>query len=68
MRWKRKGAQVRPAEQFEAAARAQDPLRYTRSRTRRRGWHKVRGLRGGQFQGHRAEDIYTPEEICGIAG
>jgi hypothetical protein len=62
-----RGAQVRPAEQFEAAARAQDPLRYTQqneaARMAQSPWAP-----GGQFQGHRAEDIYTPEEILASQG
>jgi hypothetical protein len=62
-----RGWQVRPEEVFQAAARAQDPVRYEQEQRQayldRNPWGP-----GGQFEGHRAADIYTPEEILASQG
>jgi hypothetical protein len=62
-----RGWQVRPEEVFQAAARAQDPVRYAQEQRQAYLDTNPWGP-GGQFAGHRAADIYTPEEILASQG
>jgi hypothetical protein len=59
-------AQVRPAEEYEAQAKAQDPVKFAQQR-REAGLADPFGA-GGYFEGRRAADIMTPEEIMASQG
>jgi hypothetical protein len=60
-------AQVRPAEEYEAQAKAQDPVKFAQQQYQARlasdPW-----AAGGQFAGKSAADIMTPEEIMASQG
>jgi hypothetical protein len=59
-------AQVRPAEEYEAQAKAQDPVKFAEQR-RAASLADPFGP-GGYFEGRRAADIMTPEEIMASQG
>jgi hypothetical protein len=59
-----------PAKQlqaYQAQAQAQDPIRFAQEQQTARLATDPWGP-GGQFEGHRAADIYTPEEILASQG
>jgi hypothetical protein len=58
--------QVRPAEEYEAQAKAQDPVRFAEQR-RAASLADPFGA-GGYFEGRRAADLMTPEEIMASQG
>lgn len=60
-------AQVRPAEAYEAQARAADPVRFAQQQYQARQAQDPWGP-GGQFEGRRAADLYTPEAILASQG
>lgn len=58
--------QVRPAEEYEAQAKAQDPVKFAEQR-RAASLADPFGP-GGYFEGRRAADLYTPEQIVASGG
>src|SRR5580765_1165779 len=59
-----------PAKQlqaYQAQAQAQDPVRFAQEQ-RQAELDTSPWAKGGQFEGHRAADIYTPEEILASQG
>jgi FKBP-type peptidyl-prolyl cis-trans isomerase 2 len=59
--------QIRPEEAYEAEARAYDPVGYAQRQREARLATDPWGP-GGQFEGRRAADLYTPEEILATQG
>jgi hypothetical protein len=57
----------RPDIAFQAAARAEDPVRYAQEQQTARLATDPWGP-GGQFAGRRAQDLYTPEAIIASGG
>jgi len=63
----KQATQIRPAEAYEAQARAADPAGFAAKQYQARlagdPW-----AAGGQFAGRRAADLYTPEQIVASGG
>lgn len=56
-----------PERVYQAAAQASDPVRYAQEQYQARQATDPWGA-GGQFAGHTARDLYTPEEILASQG